>query len=233
MPAKQSLVNEPKLDRDLLSIVHGDLLVLAKDWNQDIDDNSLRVASPILYRLLIENALPIAARMLGSKALRIMAPLISKETDFNKLPGLVFWQAGGARFRGMEVMSVAMYDRALSEPEMKANYEREKVLMGKQYPEKLSVYLNQTAFVIRSVKIDRAEVIKYVNNKIGGRHYDTTRKDSELEQKYSLLDEIRKQLIVADKNAVYYELLSIGQRIVNSRDVMKLRRAIEKVLRFC
>ena len=43
------------------------------------------------------------------------------------------------------------------------------------------------------------------------------------ETKFSLLDKVRSG-VMADKNAVYYELLSIGQYIVQSRDVRQLRR---------
>ncbi len=97
-------------------------------------------------------------------------------------------------------------------------------------------FLRQASFVIKGVIINREEVIKYVANKFGGAHYDSNRRISppgasiSLEDKYTLLDSIRSGTIVADKNAVYYELLSIGQRVINSRDVLHLQKKLKQVL---
>ena len=36
--------------------------------------------------------------------------------------------------------------------------------------------------------------------------------------------------VTADKNAIYYELLGIGQRVVNSRDIRALRKHLKLVM---
>jgi hypothetical protein len=43
-----------------------------------------------------------------------------------------------------------------------------------------------------------------------------------LENKYAKLDSIVDSMQVAAKNAVYFELLSIGQSLIESEDVKKL-----------
>jgi hypothetical protein len=109
--------------------------------------------------------------------------------------------------------------------------------MGKNYPVKLAVFLRQPSFVIEGTFINREEVIKYVTNKLGGAHYDSTREPQtsssgvSLEGKYALLDSVRNSTMIADKNAIYYELLSIGQRLINSKDIQQLRKTLKGILR--
>jgi len=66
---------------------------------------------------------------------------------------------------------MSMVNRALSEKEIKANYERDKKVIGKSHPVKLGIFLRQPSFVVDGVLIYRDEVIKYVSNKLGGAHY--------------------------------------------------------------
>jgi hypothetical protein len=68
--------------------------------------------------------------------------------------------------------------------------------------------------------VRRHLVIKYVANKLGGIHLDPKRdlkKDEEVG--FSLLDQIADTYQVAGKQAIYFELLSIGQSISASPDV--------------
>jgi hypothetical protein len=89
--------------------------------------------------------------------------------------------------------------------------------------------MKQISFIISRLKINREEVIKYITNKRGGAHFDSSRNIStgDSEKKYSLLDNIHMSTSIADKNAVYYELLSIGQRLIASHDVERIRQIIK------
>ncbi len=222
------------MDLELTRLVAEDLDYLFKEWNQDIDDASLRRSSPVLRALLVEGLLGRAAHQVG-REIRVMAPAIGRIVKEAELRECAFFQAGGAKYKGMIVQSMSMVLRAKTPAEIKASYERQKEIIGKSYPVKLGVFLKQTSFVVKGVLINREEVIKYVANKLGGAHYDasraTSKEDGEvsLEQKYALLDEVRAGTVMADKNAVYYELLSIGQRLVNSRDIRTLRKHLNQV----
>jgi hypothetical protein len=222
------------MDLELARIVAEDIDFLTREWKQDIDDASLRRASPILRSLLVEGKLGKVAHDCG-RSLQIMAPAINKVLTEAELKEKVYFQAGGAKYRGLEVQTMSMVNRALSEKEIKANYECDKKVIGKSYPVKLGAFLRQPSFVVDGVLIHREEVIKYVSNKLGGAHYDNTRKtgakgEAALEGKYALLDKIRSGTSVADKNAIYYELLSIGQRVVNSRDVRHLQKQLQTLI---
>lgn len=112
--------------------------------------------------------------------------------------------------------------------EIKTDFEKQKEMDGRSYTIKLSKFMKQVSFKIRNVKINREEVIKYIANKKGGAHYDSSReKNRDLEVKYSLLDSIYSNSSILDKNAVYYELLSIGQRLIGSNDVTRIRQILK------
>lgn len=223
------------IDSKLLKTVDEDLTYLSTKWNQDIDDASLRISSPILRRLLIDGMLDRAAHMF-KKQIWIMAPIICGTKTFGNLSDIDFYQCGGAKYKGMIIQSLSKVNRVLSQQEITKMYQEGKDTVDKSSPVKMSVFLKQISFVIKGIAINREEVIKYVTNKLGGAHYDNERKiDNDttkitLEHKYALMDKVRDGVILADKNAIYYELLSIGQRVINSRDVHILRKAIKKLI---
>lgn len=221
-----------EIDNELIKIVAEDLEYLANDWSQDIDDPSLRRASPVLRSLLIDGQLMKVVNMLNEE-ISVMAPLISKYEDELHDSSVVFYQSGGAKYKGIEVMFVKEKNIAMSPAEIKAEYEKQKNIIGQNYPLKLSKFMKQISFLVKGIKINREEVIKYIANKRGGAHFDSSRKTDkagskgDLENKFKMLDEIHKGITVADKNAVYYELLSIGQRLINSHDVKRIREIIK------
>lgn len=224
-----------QIDRDLLKIVFEDLAYLSFEWNRDIDDVSLRRASVLLRSLLIEGKLLAVAKEIGLD-IRVLTPAILKAYTVDELKGMHYYQAGGAKYKGITVQPLSVVKRAKTPEEIKADYEKEKELVERSYPVRLSEFIKLPSFVIRGVIINRAEVIKYVANKLGGAHYDSTRRISLsgtsgcLEEKYVLLDNVRNSTEVADKNAIYYELLSIGQHLVNSRDIQKLQKKLKNIL---
>ena len=223
------------MDMELARVVSEDLEYLLVEWNQEIDDASLRRNSPVIRSLLIEGNLRRIANE-ADRQIRVMAPAIGRLTTDAELCEYQFFQAGGALYKGMIVQSMSMVPRAKTAAEIKASYERSKESIGKSYPVKLSVFLKQTSMVVDGVLINREVIIKYVANKLGGAHYDRSRENSKtggnisLEHKYELLDKVRSGVTVADKNAIYYELLSIGQRLVNSRDIRQLQKYLTHVL---
>ena len=220
-----------EIDHELIRVVSEDLDYLSDEWNQDIDDASLRRSSPVLRSLLIEGHLMRVVNMLNEQVM-LMTPLVSMKEDTLNDPSIVFYQSGGANYKGMEVQFTSQRNRALSPEEIKETYEEQKELIGKNHPIKLTKFMKQVSFMINGTKIDREEVIKYIANKRGGAHYDGSRNEQKpgskgnLERKFMLLDTIHSGTAMADKNAVYYELLSIGQRIVASHDVQRVRQII-------
>lgn len=203
----------------MISVVAEDLVFLNHEWDQDVSDASLRGSSVVLRRLVSDGHLGLAWRLLGlANEPNIVAP------DLDALLGpidhadVILAQAGGAVYQGVVVQGVFKYKRALLPEEMKQNYERKKNLVPKSFT--LSKFRESASIIVEGETIMRREVILYVSNKLGGSHFDLSRNNSkELERKYMLLDQYRDDFIVAGKNALYFELLSIGQCIVKSSDI--------------
>ena len=216
-----------EIDREQLRVVLEDLDYLESQWDRDVTDASLRISSPILHRLLVEGHLERAAHAMGMK-IRIMAPVASKEI-LNEGPNRPkVWQAGGGAsgLAGM-IGGFRFYDGAVPIEEIK---NRKHISPDKKYPERLGKYLRLPSYIINDEVIRVEEVVKYVTDKKGGRHYDPSRSRKPLDKKYELLDGVASQVQLAGKGSVFLELVSIGQFVINSRDVQKLRKAIRRHL---
>ena len=98
------------MDLEFLKVVVEGLEYLSTQWNQDIDDVSLRIASPILRSLLVEGQLSKAANIMRAK-IRVMAPLICGRQKFENI---TFYQCGGAKYKGIIIQSLSLMNRSRS-----------------------------------------------------------------------------------------------------------------------
>ncbi len=124
---------------------------------------------------------------------------------------LVYAQAGGAKYGdGYEgpIIVTAVTPTWNEHPEGSAGPHRYR----------LSEYLKSSAVIVHGTRITRHELIKYVANKLGGAHFDASRRpDKDEDQKFAVLDQNlgTVNLPAADRlggdgRGVYLELLSIG-----------------------
>lgn len=218
-------------DTYLIKTVLSDLNYLREEWDQNIDNDSLRITSPILRRLLVEDQFGRAWRMLGlEKQPLIDAPDLERSIRDIPIDGIVFAQAGGATFQG-QMMELGLVLNFIMTPEQrKADFERGQYALTSTFG--LSEFLDSMCFVIsvrmrntiQSMVINRRELIQYVANKIGGVHLDLTRDlNKDLDNKFKILDDFRDNPPVqfGNKKPVYFELLSIGQAVAKAEDVSK------------
>ena len=212
------------MDMELIKIVSEDLEFIAKEWNsKDISEQNLRRSSSVLRRLLIEGDLYKASKIVGLGQIKVLSP-----KEYNSLPGQVYSQTAGGKHRDMEIYKLGIYDRVLTEEEI-----GELSRQGKEENlTELPIFLRKSGITIKGIRINGEEIIKYVCNKLGGAHYDTKRssKNKNIQEKYNLLDLSKNTIRVSGMNNVYYELLSIGQRLVNSDDIKKLQINLKEQL---
>lgn len=220
------------MSSELLRFVHDELEYFQLEWKHDMSDASIRRGSASLRTLLHENKLQLAWKYCGfEKQPKFLASTLS-DLDLN-LPenDFVFRQAGGAKSFGISVGDVQLFDRSLSAEEIKAMYDAGPKDGPRLVPLSLVEFAGSTSIIISKTKISRIEIILYVCNKLGGAHLDETRKpDKTLEGKFVLLDGYRKNLKLADRDPVYFELLSTVHFLQQSKDMHKLRKAIDHVL---
>lgn len=202
-----------------LAVVLSDLNFLYDEWDQDVDDDSLRRSSPVLRRFLVERQLLRAWRKAEFQGEpEVVAPALTKHLKIIPLNTVRFATAGGAHYKTMTIASVFESDAALTEEQIKADYE----LGPPEINQTLTEFADSPSIIVEGTIIKRSEVIKYVSNKLGGAHYDEER-----DQTYQrLLDYAHRSYNVGGKSAVYFELLSIGQTLVKSPDIQRLRQKL-------
>ena len=151
-----------------------------------------------------------------------MTVLTPPSLDFDS-PGTKYAQVGGGNRSGIAVEGMTVWDRALTAEEIKARYDDRVEARRESRRLRLSVWLDEPCVVFEGVAASRREVIKFVANKLGGVHVDP-RRDASKFPAYGTLDQARESLQVADLDAVYFELASIGQQLVESPEIAELLR---------
>jgi len=210
----------------LLEVVANHLRFLCEEWDQNIDDESLRRSSNVLRMLLVEPNLLNAWQIAGfSREPEIVAPTLEKHLQTYSLNDILFATAGGAEYKGTTIAMLCISSEART-PEQIREISKIGPFILKHH--KLVEFSESTCIIVRGLSVNRRELIKYVANKLGGDHIDLRRDLSKpLEQKFAYLDKIRETIQVAEKNAIYYEILSIGQSLVRSDDVQRLRNRLQ------
>lgn len=203
---------------DLLEVVVSDLEFLRNEWDEEVDDHSLRRTSPILRRLLVENELQRAWKVAGfEKEPLIEASTLQPLLEGAPLDKIEFAAAGGAKYKGAELRGAIALNYAMTPEEVKKEHARgvPSATFG------LRAFIEAPAVVVRGRLVPRRVVIKYVANKLGGAHHDVKRGKSDEELLFARLDRA-KQFVLLDKPAIYFELLSAGQALTKSRDIERL-----------
>ncbi len=200
----------------LARVVMSDLRYLGTGWHApDIDEDVLRRDSAILRRLLIDNGgmLQRLRRQLGLRG----EPRVTA-IDVTELKGRVdLAVAGGGSVGEWEFRSIMAWEDP-NAPSVDFPEPTELVL---------SRFLDSACVLLDDTLVRRRHLIKYVANKLGGVHFDTTRNPGRGTNQqevlgFAALDEVREQFSVRQLPSVYFELLSIGQALLQSPGVQEL-----------
>jgi len=219
---KRSIVLD---DTELVGIVAADLSFLHAEWDEEVDDHSLRRSSTILRRLLVEGVLQRAWKAAGlDKEPSITASTLEPILNRFPLDKLTFAAAGGARYRGAELRGALIANYAFSPDEVRKGFEDglPSATTG------LRAFTEAPCIVVNGELVSRRILVQYVANKLGGAHLDQTRGATAKERLYRLLDQARREIMLLDKPAVYFEVLSMGQALVASPDIESFRCAAEE-----
>jgi hypothetical protein len=223
-------INLRPQDREFVELTLADLRHLAKETDPTCGDDQLRRVSVQLRNLLIYDWLGRSWRLLQMepKSPNIIAVRLRTEG----LGQNDFAVAGSGDVAGMAVGNARVtLGRSLSPEEIKARYEREKDEGA--HPFKLADYKRSCAVYVRGQKVSREQLVQYVANKKGGAHLDHKRQKDE--QAYVALDTAIESgfwfgASQPGKNAVYLELLSIGQNLTSSPDIVRFMEAAQSQL---
>lgn len=205
------------LPRDqLVQVVAEDLEYIRDEWNEEIDDPSLRRNSVVLRRLLVENGIQRAWKRSGfPHEPTVHASTLSDIIGSTPRDRITFASAGGARFQGAEMGGALMVNYKMPDKEIrkldKAGPRGEDIGLRR--------FIESPVVVIDGKEIVRCVLIKFIANKLGGAHYDGSPANRGEVSLYRHLDRATEQIKLLGKPAVYSELLAIGS---NSRDPQTL-----------
>lgn len=218
------------MNADHLRVVFGDLDYLRKEWDQTISENSLRVSSTILRRLLVEGGLQRAWKAAGfEKEPIITAHSLTPHLQYMERVSqkiLLGW-AGGAKVgggQGRQLGTMSIVGKHLSGEDIGAlsaiRHSRESL--------PLSAFLKAASIVVDGEIVPRRVVIKYIVNTQGGAHLGHDKRIRDAERRhYRRLDEAESR---QGGQLPFLELLAMGQALTEAEDVTRLREQIRQML---
>lgn len=217
-------MNFDKNQLEAMRIVYSDLDFLRVNWGENIDDDSLRRNAGIVRQLLLdEGGLLLKVSEWLGHTIYVQAPpspLLRENLD-----RITFYSAGGVTYKGATLQSTIVKNYAMSPEEIKRSYKEEK--NNRVVKMSIANFLDIPALIINGETFSRTEIIKYIANKKGGTHYELNeRKMARMRH----LEEAKDDYSMLDKNAPFFEFLSIGQIIVKSKYTDKLKKKIKKIL---
>ncbi|QNN54599.1 hypothetical protein [Nocardioides mesophilus] len=213
---------------ELGRLVVSDLRYLQRQWSSvdRLEEDNLRRDSATLRRLLIDNGNGLLTnywKSLGHKGqIKVTTVDMRAYLEGVDLKALQFAGAGGARNGGAQVSATLVSSKVLTEEEIRNRYER-----ATDGPptrtSTLSTFLDSTGIRVAGVAVSRRNIIQFVGNRLGGVHFDETRGHAKahVAEQFAALDSA-VEMKVADLNAIYFELLSIGQSVLDSEQVQEL-----------
>lgn len=210
-----------------LTTVAEDLEHLRDGWLENPADDVLRRGSAILRRFLAEGVLQRAWKVAGfEREPTIVAPSLN-ELVGPDLSIIEFAFAGGAHLQGLFVMGgcISKGDRPPQGGPSAAT--------AMEHPFKLSAFKESTTVIARGQVVKRRELVKYFAVVRGGVHLDELSSKRRKEEEYLVqrLAGLEKAMVVLNKDAFFFELLSIGQAIGRAPDMQRLVEAIRVAAR--
>ena len=210
----------------LIDNVVSDLNYLRRELSPPVGEHAVRRASAILRRLLVDGELGGAWRAAGSqKEPQLTARSLNRFLTQNASNWIRFASAGKAEYLPLPPPQ----QRQPGEPPAPGGGLRlvSAVWCPDELPNQASLIAEETLYltafmsapclVVWGVQVSRRALVKYVANKLGGVHFDPTRGTTDEDELFKVLDQVKEP---TDMNAIYYELLSIGQALLTSRDVV-------------
>lgn len=205
-----------------LRTVAEDIEHLRDGWWDNPTDDVLRRGSAILRRFLADGVLQRAWKVAGfEREPTIVAPNLD-ELVGPDLSIIEFAFAGGAHLQGV-VAAGGCLNRGDHPPQGGAS-----APTAMEYSFKLGAFRDSTAVIAKGQVVNRRELVKYFAHVKGGVHLDALSSKRRKEEEYLVrkLAGLEKAIVVLNKDAFHFELLSIGQAIGRAPDMQKLVSAI-------
>jgi len=194
----------------LVDVVKSDLEWLVREFEDGSRErDELRRASAVVRRLLVDGSLQQARKMAGAQGQPKMDVYpLSQALDLTHLADVELVVAAGCRIERRLLGPFSMGPQHFSMPSPP-------VVDSLPLPQ----FMGSPCLVAKGQFVSRNQVVKYIANKLGGVHYDTSRlrKSDEYIQQLQALD---GYMVVKPISAVDLTLLAIIQAMISSESVM-------------
>lgn len=216
---------------ELVRTVLSDLAHLRDSWNRDVSEDALRRDSGILRKLVVDRHLHYAWNHIRPLAAGPSIACFDLKAALARFPqkSNEFIFAGLASHGRMTILGAFVVSPKLTKEET----EKLMQLGPPTVTLPFTKYREGGCLVVKNEVITRMEVIKFICNMSGGIHLGPPKNEREAKVQV-LLDEIRSPkfrrrhgksggwTLTDDFDPVYLSLLSIGQEIVRSNDIVAL-----------
>ena len=207
---------------DLLTGILGDLTSLRQSGSNSVEPAALKITSQSIYRLLILGNLQKSQtflRMPNSPQIKTCSLHQAYITDSGRNYAFAF--AGGVIIDGLRMAGVSI---------LKEGIKLTPPSVPKVATIPLATYLESAGIAINGVAVSRRAIIKYLATKLEDPEFDFLPDESHDGRLQLLLDSEGSRHRLDGIPLTYYELLSIGQALITSPNVIRLARRMEKFL---
>jgi len=209
-------------DLRLHKICLEDLELLIELNKKSLTEKEIRLISPIIRRLLIENTLQRVWRNIGfNSMIKLNSTSMENMIQVFEVKETKFMTLGGANNGSGVVGNFVIYNKALTEEDIKKDFILNKEVKVSEVP--IHILLDTPCIIVNGVLITKKELIKYIANKCGGVHFDNSREEKE----YKELDKILN-IQIAELDSIYFEFLSIIKFLLTSPDINKLIKKLKE-----
>lgn len=205
----------------LISSVICQLRYIRDNWNKSVKIDEFIRSSNVLRMLLVDDNLVRVWKLCGyTYPIRLRAyTLYDVINSFGRNRIIVAFTGGASHSVAKLALGVFVINDKEAQPKKETPQKAPKL-------EEMTLenYLKAACMLIGEFDINRAELVKYVANKLGGTHFDFNRKSNKLlEQKFVALDSLHNYKYV-DKNIIPLQILAIGQELIASRHIQRLMK---------
>jgi hypothetical protein len=204
--------------RAQLTRVAEDLEHLRDDWLNP-KNAAIRRGSVTLRLLLADGVLQRAWKESGfERQPTIVAPRLEPVIE-KQGAAIRFASAGGATDQGVTIAGVLSATAPLPPDDFSPE----------GYPFKLNEFIESASIVIHGEILKRREIVKYFAHIEGGAHLRLSpRVRNDEEALVRAIEKWNGEIQLVQRDALYFELLSIGQAVGRSEDVQRLIAAIRE-----
>lgn len=202
---------------ELLDQLRSDVEHIRQTWLPGMDPHALRRDAAVLRRWIIDPGGAASLWRMAGHGGKLMMPEVSDLASLPHARGLEFAAAARRSLDGTVMSDVLLWRQDLCPKDLDTAWEQPR-------DRTLDQYAKTACLVIHEKFVRRKDLIKYVANKRGGVHHDSSRSGDPRERAaHLLLDQASEEGFRGNDVDLYLgQFMNIGHEFVSAPDVLTL-----------